>query len=446
LHFICQDVKVQVKITREFARRLVAQHGSYTDVPDEYKGWTLPLHVLSVQAYDGKRQWSDVVLLLNHLPPRMAKDVLMRTDGYGKEVPLHAAAANAPRSVIDCMLALAPDAARVKDARGDLPLHHAAYNNNNVDAIESLMNAYPNALLETNNGGDTPIDVAINNGRGDEFLKKMLLEALKRACSNKFLNYGTLLDDKSLYNASINPVNMILLECVHDKRSADDVVEFFDQLQREPTIFRALVYHAMKSNTESSPGIYARRIKCDEYVRARLLNSLKNAGDDREGIASRNASAGLGDSPKGPDRLGRRPLAKAVAKVLKTIEDPYTSITCSLYGGWGSGKTQLANILLDEIKPTLEEKEYLPLEPTLSFIWVCNLVWECCYCFNHKHETSRTDIKRTDTVNVSEKILRFCLYCCCGFFMLPIYISVSYISNWFKSGKILISHMHLYII
>ena len=84
-------------------------------------------------------------------------------------------------------------------------------------------------------------------------------------------------------------------------------------------------------------------------------------------------SAGLSDSPKGPVRLRRRPLATAVVEVLKTIEGPETSIACSLYGGWGSGKTQFTNILVDEMKSTLEEKEYPTLKPPLPFIWMCNL-------------------------------------------------------------------------
>jgi len=85
---------------------------------------------------------------------------------------------------------------------------------NNVDAIESLMNKYPNALLETNNVGITPMDRAINNG----------LESMKLSCSNKFLNYGTLLEDQALYNNSINPINLILIETIV-------VVDFSQQQQ-----------------------------------------------------------------------------------------------------------------------------------------------------------------------------------------------------------------------
>ena len=54
----------------------------------------------------------------------------------------------------------------------------------------------------------------------------------------------------------------------------------------------------------------------------RILNALSN-----EGLALHNASTGLDD---GPDRLGRQPLAKACAQVLKEIETPHTSFTCSV--------------------------------------------------------------------------------------------------------------------
>jgi len=64
-------------------------------VPDEYIGLTSPLHVLSWQVWNGKRPWDDVVLLMNHLPPRMAKDALMRPDGNSKVIPLHWAAGSA---------------------------------------------------------------------------------------------------------------------------------------------------------------------------------------------------------------------------------------------------------------------------------------------------------------------------------------------------------------
>jgi len=85
------------------------------------------------------------------------------------------------------------------------------------------MNAYPNAFLETNDGGGAnPVDHAMKKPRGNEFLKKMFLEAMKFSCSNKFLNYGELLEDESLYNNSINPINLILIEAIHKKRYPDD--------------------------------------------------------------------------------------------------------------------------------------------------------------------------------------------------------------------------------
>ena len=55
----------------------------------------------------------------------------------------------------------------------------------------------------------------------------MFFEAMKLSCSNKFLNYGELLEDESLYNNPIkfinfNPINLILIEAIPKKRSPDD--------------------------------------------------------------------------------------------------------------------------------------------------------------------------------------------------------------------------------
>jgi len=150
-----QDANERDRIIRKFSKRLYALHGFNTDVPIWYKGFKLSLVVLSWQARDDKRPWSDIVLLLNNLPPRMAEDALMRKDGKYKWIPLHWAARTAPRSVIDLMLELAPGAVRVKTSTGWLPLHYAAYNN--VDALEPLVNAYPDALVETDNRGNTPL-------------------------------------------------------------------------------------------------------------------------------------------------------------------------------------------------------------------------------------------------------------------------------------------------
>mmetsp|Transcript_21697 Transcript_21697/g.27982 ORF Transcript_21697/g.27982 Transcript_21697/m.27982 type:complete len:271 (-) Transcript_21697:489-1301(-) len=150
-----QDANERDRIIRKFTKHLYAMHGLNTDVPIWYKGFKLSLVVLSWQARDDKRPWSDVVLLLNNLPPRMAEDALMRKDGKYKWIPLHWAARTAPRSVIDLMIELAPGSLRVKNSTGWLPVHYAALNN--VDALEPLVNAYPDALVETDDRGNTPL-------------------------------------------------------------------------------------------------------------------------------------------------------------------------------------------------------------------------------------------------------------------------------------------------
>jgi len=298
---------------------------------------------------------------------------------------------------------------------------------NDVDAIESLMNKYPNALLETNNVGIIPMDRAIKNG----------LEAMKLSCSNKFLNYGTLLEDQALYNNSINPINLIFIEANYGKRSADDVVEFIKQLQRKPTIFRALVYHAMKSDTDSSPGSNARKIKCNEEILEFILNALKEADVNKEILASHNASVGFDDAPRGPDRLGRRPLAKAVVKVLKTIEGPATHIACSLYGAWGSGKTQFVQFLREEMKNHPQDTTRIPESFILVCNFVCRLVEVCNFvsCLMIEENPLEIPDGRPETVVSENKCLCF-LFCCGSFLMLPMYALFSYVCQLFRSGKI----------
>lgn len=148
-------------VIRDYARHLYKKHNLNTDVPDERYGFKLPLHVLTAQAYCRERPWSDVVLLLSHLPPQMAKDALISIDGGLETSPLHWAAGRASSSVINLMLALAPDMTRLKDSNGWLPLHYAVHYYN-FDSVQILADACPEDLVETNNDGDTPLHYAIS--------------------------------------------------------------------------------------------------------------------------------------------------------------------------------------------------------------------------------------------------------------------------------------------
>ena len=146
-------------IMMELGRRLFEQHGVNTNMMDTFRCYKFPLHVLSEKARYGFVRWSDVQLLLKHLSPPVAKDALMRRDGFCNLIPLHLAAEEAPRSMIDLMLSLAPDAARVKDYGGDLPLQIAVLSKN-IDAIELLVERYPEAILESDNFGTTALHYA----------------------------------------------------------------------------------------------------------------------------------------------------------------------------------------------------------------------------------------------------------------------------------------------
>jgi len=159
---------------KEYGRRLLEKHGLNTNVtdelPEDYRDVELPLLALLILAVVGKRLWIDVELVLDNLPPRMAKYAVEKGEGistsgtYVRLFPLHMAARAAPRLIIERMLLAAPNAARIKDdyecGCGDLALH-SAIKEKNHDAIQLLVDSYPEAVLEKNDYGHTPLHYAL---------------------------------------------------------------------------------------------------------------------------------------------------------------------------------------------------------------------------------------------------------------------------------------------
>ena len=149
----------------------------------------------------------------------------------------------------------------------------------------------------------------------------------------------------------------------------------------------SLLHPAKKSDTEPSPAVLAREIDFKSIdFRTHVLHAWSD--DNKEGFVLHNATGSLGDSPKGPDRLGRQPLARTVALVLKTIEQPGTSIACSFF--WRMGLWQ--NIIhVDEIMQNDHEFTKEKFTPSLSFIICCDLVSKyvydmCCSCRRRSSE------------------------------------------------------------
>jgi len=103
---------------KEYGRRLLN-----TNVTDELledcRHIRLPLHVLPILACAGKWPSRDVELILDNLPPRMAKCALEMKEGiitgdiYVRFISLDIAAQAAPRSLTNRMVSLTPNAARI---------------------------------------------------------------------------------------------------------------------------------------------------------------------------------------------------------------------------------------------------------------------------------------------------------------------------------------------
>jgi len=253
-----QDGDEPDEITRQYARHLFAQHGLNAYVPDEYKGFKLPLMVLSEQAYSNIRPWSDVDFFLKNLPPRVAKYALLRADGRHKWTPLHNAAGLVSHSMIDCMLALAPDAARLKNSNNELPLHIAA-DRNVVYSIELLVKAYPGGVLEKNNHGKTPLHLAVEKRNASPFIINRILSMAPNVARVKDSRGCLPLHNAARYE-NVDVVNLIfnaypgaLVERNNHGKTPIDILKL-DGIFHLPLMelsYHALGKHGYENNTPS---------------------------------------------------------------------------------------------------------------------------------------------------------------------------------------------------
>ena len=138
-------------VTREYVKKLSSRHDALSSLRNRFEGYSLPLHVISIQGKIGFLEWTLVDLLLSKFPSFMAKQSLIWKDGEFQCNPLHIAASaamKAPQSTDTTvrMLALAPEAASVQDGSGLLPLSYAIHHKNTA-AVELLTKAYPKGLF-----------------------------------------------------------------------------------------------------------------------------------------------------------------------------------------------------------------------------------------------------------------------------------------------------------
>jgi len=73
-----------------------------------------------------------------------------------RNTPLRFEVVSAPCSIIDVLISMASETSCLNDAGGRLP-HHYAKEYNNINAVESLLNAYPEAAFKKDKNGKTPV-------------------------------------------------------------------------------------------------------------------------------------------------------------------------------------------------------------------------------------------------------------------------------------------------
>ncbi len=103
-------------------------------------------------------------------------------DHVGRLFPIHEAASRRDDSketkeIIKYLLMVDPTCASRKTDRLSLPLHVACcFGRDNIASVKLLYDVYPEAINETDERGDTPVDVARDEGNEEvtDFLEQQL--------------------------------------------------------------------------------------------------------------------------------------------------------------------------------------------------------------------------------------------------------------------------------
>lgn len=96
---------MQKNVHWDYVQKLKMRHYPLSQLPDQYLGCSLPLHVILTEACFDDKQWNDVERLLSKLPPRMAEQaILWKDDRENLHYPLHITAVKAPRFIFQKML------------------------------------------------------------------------------------------------------------------------------------------------------------------------------------------------------------------------------------------------------------------------------------------------------------------------------------------------------
>ena len=135
---------------------------------------SLPIHLACT--YGTRDDSADTIQYMLELDPE-----LINAEGRGGYLPIHWAARNGGTEAIELLLKYDPDAAlrEVNDGTRELPLHLACDYNTNLSSIQVLYDAYPEAIHARDGNGDTPLDLAREEGNQPEmeFLQTQIVYA-----------------------------------------------------------------------------------------------------------------------------------------------------------------------------------------------------------------------------------------------------------------------------
>jgi len=242
----------------------------------DYCGLASPIHVLVWEAVDGKREWSDVEIVLERMPRPLVRYMLCAQNGFENKTPLHLASEEAP--ILKEMIRMEPEAAKLPDKQGWLPLHYAV-SSENFDAVKMLVTVYPPSIETKNNQMFTPLDLAFK--AGNDILLALSFGALIQYCSEAFHNIGSQIKaDNNVF--ATNPLSIILMDIFEQKRHSDEFDALIKELFSQPFWLKILCNH--EKDTENSQNSPHSLITKNVQYSGRMLSKIKCAalGDERK--------------------------------------------------------------------------------------------------------------------------------------------------------------------
>ena len=160
---------------------------------------SLPIHVLAQRNCKMKSKAKEELLLaLIHAHPSS----ITVAGGVGARNPLHIVFTDyISAELCRKMLTLRPDAAKMRDKKGWLPIHVATSRHCSPEKLDMLLKAYPESLTETTNDGKTPWMLAKSTAT-KQHPNRTLLKALEERLESSGKDTSTKNDREGMAFAS----------------------------------------------------------------------------------------------------------------------------------------------------------------------------------------------------------------------------------------------------